>query len=215
MEECRICLTTDNQQDMVQPCQCIGSVRSAHLECLKSWCMENLSLKCEICDRVYKEEVVNALMATLLEAQDRQLARAGFEHLNSSNSQEWDAQGVNAVEAAEMARRARRGNVAILGIAQPGGGDTIVGTMPGNQAGRSAQELQAFLDELVAVHVRTTQQLVLILMIIHSVLHPLAASHLSLTYGSNEKDPVCVRASCARRVHPNSASVVVRAPCMS
>lgn len=36
--------------------------------------MENLALKCEICGNVYKDEVVNALMSTLVEAQERQAA---------------------------------------------------------------------------------------------------------------------------------------------
>ena len=76
-------METERQEDMVEPCQCTGSVRAAHMECLKAWCMENLSLKCEICGCVYKDGVVSALMATLLEAQDRHIAMHGFHSLDT------------------------------------------------------------------------------------------------------------------------------------
>lgn len=135
--ECRICLSTDDQADMVQPCQCTGSVQSAHLACLKAWCMENLSLKCEICGSVYEQEVVNALMDTLLEAQSRNIAMQGFAQLQLQA-------GVSAEdeEAERIEARAR--------------GEPQVNAAAGG-AGRSrhVDDLQAFLDELVQVHVRT------------------------------------------------------------
>lgn len=45
IRECRICLAADNQEDLVQPCNCTGSVKYAHMECLKAWVQERCSLQ--------------------------------------------------------------------------------------------------------------------------------------------------------------------------
>lgn len=44
-KECRICLASDNQEDLVQPCSCTGSVQYAHMECLKAWVQERCNLQ--------------------------------------------------------------------------------------------------------------------------------------------------------------------------
>ena len=64
---------------MVQPCACTGSVQSAHLSCLRSWCAETLSLKCELCGAVYTDAVVAALMDTLVAAQSHEMAPHAFD----------------------------------------------------------------------------------------------------------------------------------------
>jgi hypothetical protein len=119
---------------MVQPCQCTGSVQSAHMACLKAWCMENLSLKCEICGSVYEQDVVNALMDTLLEAQSRHIAMQGFAQLQMQAGVNDEAERIEARGEPRMAAAA-------------------------GEAGRSrhVDDLQAFLDELVHVHVRQRQ----------------------------------------------------------
>lgn len=45
IRECRICLSSDSQDDLVQPCSCTGSVKYAHMECLKAWVHERCNLQ--------------------------------------------------------------------------------------------------------------------------------------------------------------------------
>lgn len=134
--ECRICLTTDKQHDIVEPCACTGSVQYAHLECLRSWCMNNMSLKCEICGSVYKDSVVNALMGTLIEAQDRQVAAQGLS----------DEEGIR-LDILDAAARQR----------ENGGPNSTPGTAPDvdpEEAAAAHQRMQAFLEELLQLYVR-------------------------------------------------------------
>jgi len=51
--DCRICLETDNLDKLVAPCDCQGSVQYVHPECIRKWCRERASLRCEICNRDY------------------------------------------------------------------------------------------------------------------------------------------------------------------
>lgn len=133
LRECRICLTTDNQHDIVEPCACTGTVQYAHLECLRSWCVNNLSLKCEICGSVYKDSVVEPLMGTLIEAQDRQVAAQGLS----------DEQGIR-LDVLDAAARQRDS-------AHPGGAG-----LPADPAtvAETQQRMQAFLEELLQLYVR-------------------------------------------------------------
>eukprot|EP00879_Flechtneria_rotunda_P001470 GHRR01001624.1.p1 GENE.GHRR01001624.1~~GHRR01001624.1.p1 ORF type:complete len:321 (+),score=117.97 GHRR01001624.1:244-1206(+) len=59
--ECRICLATDNRQDLLQPCSCTGTVQYAHMECLKAWVSERGSLECELCGKQYKDSIKQQL----------------------------------------------------------------------------------------------------------------------------------------------------------
>lgn len=70
---CKICLLEDNFEDnpLVNPCGCIGSMKYLHVECLKSWLKSKLSvsnqenvmvmnirnIKCEICKKEYPEKI--------------------------------------------------------------------------------------------------------------------------------------------------------------
>lgn len=85
--ECRICLESDNAHDLVQPCTCSGSVQWAHLACLKQWCSEKMTLKCELCGKVYREEIVEQLMPVMQEAQERYLAQnPGYDVLHGDGA---------------------------------------------------------------------------------------------------------------------------------
>ncbi|CAI2387497.1 unnamed protein product [Moneuplotes crassus] len=70
---CRICLDEefdDQDNPMISPCKCTGSVKQVHLECLKEWIqnkrnIRNLhntrsfnwkDLKCELCKSIYENE---------------------------------------------------------------------------------------------------------------------------------------------------------------
>lgn len=63
---CRYCLSTENESDLISPCQCIGSTRYVHKKCLKDWYnvinnrvvlpgrFNSVNFGCEICNTPYK-----------------------------------------------------------------------------------------------------------------------------------------------------------------
>lgn len=70
---CRICLDEefdDQENPMISPCRCTGSVKQVHLECLKEWIQNKRNtrdlnytrsfnwkdLKCELCKSIYENE---------------------------------------------------------------------------------------------------------------------------------------------------------------
>lgn len=79
--QCRICLMEDNEQSnpLINPCNCIGSVRFIHVECIRKWLKSKIttkmfnflivhsfkSLECELCKKAFpekikfKEEIIN------------------------------------------------------------------------------------------------------------------------------------------------------------
>ena len=60
--ECRICLEAGTPADLVAPCNCTGSVRTAHLKCLQTWVEERRGLMtCEICGGPYSPAVAPLL----------------------------------------------------------------------------------------------------------------------------------------------------------
>jgi hypothetical protein len=95
IQECRICLAADNQEDLVQPCNCTGSVQYAHMECLKSWVQERCNLQCELCGKQYKDEVAQRLLP-LLEGRRPRRSRSRTIRVVNANGET-----VLAVEAAE------------------------------------------------------------------------------------------------------------------
>eukprot|EP00775_Hariotina_reticulata_P006664 gene6664-6888_t len=68
----------DNQDDLVQPCSCNGTVKHAHLECLKSWVQERQQLECELCGKPYKSNVKQHL-TPLLDSSSRRLRYSRLE----------------------------------------------------------------------------------------------------------------------------------------
>lgn len=78
---CRVCLMDDNEPDnpLVNPCNCIGSVRFIHVDCIKKWLMSKITtkvfnflivhsfknLECELCKKTlpekikFKNEIIN------------------------------------------------------------------------------------------------------------------------------------------------------------
>lgn len=79
LQECRICLSADNQDDLVQPCSCDGTVKYAHLECLKSWVQERQQLECELCGKPYKSNVKQHL-TPLIDSSSRRLRYSRLEN---------------------------------------------------------------------------------------------------------------------------------------
>ena len=54
--QCRICFQDDLPENMIRPCNCIGSVKYIHRDCLDEWraTSENHFKKCELCNFVYE-----------------------------------------------------------------------------------------------------------------------------------------------------------------
>ena len=56
LAECRICLE-NGEAALITPCNCRGSQKYVHLECLNKWRVENINnekyTNCEICKRKY------------------------------------------------------------------------------------------------------------------------------------------------------------------
>lgn len=58
--QCRICLSTDDEEDLISPCLCAGSVRWVHRRCLDEWRAQgirpNAFAQCELCQFAYETE---------------------------------------------------------------------------------------------------------------------------------------------------------------
>ncbi|KAG8463818.1 hypothetical protein KFE25_004091 [Diacronema lutheri] len=58
--QCRICLSTDAEVDLISPCLCAGSVRWVHRGCLDEWRAQEIRPnsfdQCELCQFVYRTE---------------------------------------------------------------------------------------------------------------------------------------------------------------
>ncbi|CAG9329105.1 unnamed protein product [Blepharisma stoltei] len=69
--ECRICLNSQNQENIISPCKCMGSIKYVHEACLQKWLKEkykfrsllarsraeNTGLACELCKYELKGSV--------------------------------------------------------------------------------------------------------------------------------------------------------------
>jgi len=83
--ECRICLMSDDVGQLIEPCNCTGSVQHAHLKCLKLWVHEKAELRCEICKSMYKQSLLDELEPDLqigLEERNRCNERRRLRHLD-------------------------------------------------------------------------------------------------------------------------------------
>ncbi|KAF6263860.1 hypothetical protein COO60DRAFT_306310 [Scenedesmus sp. NREL 46B-D3] len=61
-EPCRVCWSNDDPVDLVQPCNCSGSIQHIHLECLQEWQrmlwqsgQYRRALHCDVCRQPYKQ----------------------------------------------------------------------------------------------------------------------------------------------------------------
>ena len=87
--ECRICLEAGDGSNLVMPCECAGTCKYVHRECLEHWILERGSARCEVCKTVYKDEAITELGRRRLEEQrQREL--------------EWPQHGVDIVAAEAM-----------------------------------------------------------------------------------------------------------------
>lgn len=54
---CRICYESE-PDDLIEPCNCKGSMGTMHKSCLEHWLSERISKKCELCSFAYNVELV-------------------------------------------------------------------------------------------------------------------------------------------------------------
>ena len=46
---CRICHEGDEEEELVSPCDCTGTMGMLHISCLEQWLGSSKTTKCEIC----------------------------------------------------------------------------------------------------------------------------------------------------------------------
>lgn len=46
---CRICHEGDEEEELVSPCDCAGTMGMLHISCLEQWLGSSKTTKCEIC----------------------------------------------------------------------------------------------------------------------------------------------------------------------
>ena len=72
--DCRICLESADHSEgrpLVVPCECAGTCKYVHRDCLEHWVLERGSSSCEVCKAPYKEEALTELGLRRLEEQRR------------------------------------------------------------------------------------------------------------------------------------------------
>ncbi|RWS10723.1 hypothetical protein B4U79_18065 [Dinothrombium tinctorium] len=63
---CKICLETQEDWKLIEPCGCRGSSAHVHENCLANWFQTSHSLRCEICNTLYSSAVINKLIDILM-----------------------------------------------------------------------------------------------------------------------------------------------------
>lgn len=58
LEVCRICLQSLKFEELIEPCDCKGTMAKVHKDCLESWLSLRNSKSCEICSFDYKVRIV-------------------------------------------------------------------------------------------------------------------------------------------------------------
>jgi E3 ubiquitin-protein ligase DOA10 len=59
--QCRICYEGENDQNLIQPCCCKGSVSYVHVSCFLKWMETKEEKKCEICGKIFVEKKEHGL----------------------------------------------------------------------------------------------------------------------------------------------------------
>ncbi|XP_054162455.1 E3 ubiquitin-protein ligase MARCHF1-like [Oppia nitens] len=52
--QCRICLSDEERESMINPCQCSGSLKYTHKQCITQWVNTTQALQCNICKSDYR-----------------------------------------------------------------------------------------------------------------------------------------------------------------
>jgi hypothetical protein len=68
--DCRICLASGTEE-LIQPCDCCGTLGYIHESCLTAWVTEHASLICELCGQRYKAPYAEKLAPLVTAAMQR------------------------------------------------------------------------------------------------------------------------------------------------
>lgn len=82
--ECRICLEADWRSALIAPCDCDGSVRYTHKECLRKWAVESGRRECEICHAPF-----HGVDDVIFDVQQAELSRRRL-HAPDADGEDWD-----------------------------------------------------------------------------------------------------------------------------
>ena len=70
--DCRICLEGPSDgRPLIVPCECAGTCKWVHRDCLEHWVLEKRSANCEVCKAPYKDEALTELGKHRIEEQRR------------------------------------------------------------------------------------------------------------------------------------------------
>ncbi len=58
---CRICHCSGEEEELIQPCRCNGSVRYAHESCIRKWIVGSTNFACELCNYRFRTETKRVL----------------------------------------------------------------------------------------------------------------------------------------------------------
>ena len=58
---CRICHCSGEEEELIQPCRCNGSVRYAHETCIRKWIVGSANFACELCHYKFKTKAKRIL----------------------------------------------------------------------------------------------------------------------------------------------------------
>lgn len=53
---CRICHCSGEEEELIEPCRCSGSVGYAHKSCIRKWVVSSARSACELCNYEFKTE---------------------------------------------------------------------------------------------------------------------------------------------------------------
>jgi hypothetical protein len=101
---------SDEVDQLIKPCHCIGSVQYAHLKCLKLWIHETADLHCEICKEKYNDSLIPELEADLLiglEERNRRNNGRRLRHQQQLHGGRGESVGGTAMAAAAAAAAIR------------------------------------------------------------------------------------------------------------
>ena len=51
---CRICHCSSDEEELIRPCRCSGSVGHAHRSCIRKWIVSSTNAACELCNYEFR-----------------------------------------------------------------------------------------------------------------------------------------------------------------
>ena len=51
---CRICHCSSDEEELIRPCRCSGSVAHAHKSCIRKWIISSTNVACELCNYEFR-----------------------------------------------------------------------------------------------------------------------------------------------------------------